>query len=94
MSVAREPGLPIEEAFKRVRVAVNKATQGRQTPWDSSSLTEDFRFIAATDAGAANAGPKPVTAKRSVAEWRAELQGKPIEAANEIIVGDGSDRGL
>jgi Caspase domain len=90
LSVAREPGLPIEEAFKRVRVAVNKATEGRQTPWDSSSLTEDFRFIAATDASAANAGPKPVTVKRSVAEWRGELQGKPIEAANEIIVGDGS----
>jgi Caspase domain len=90
LSVARQPGLPIEEAFKRVRVAVNKATDGRQTPWDSSSLTEDFRFIAASDASAANAGPKPVTAKRSVAEWRAELQGKPIEAANEIIVGDGS----
>src|SRR5436305_9631515 len=90
LAVAREPGLPIEEAFKRVRVAVNKVTQGRQTPWDSSSLTEDFRFVAAADASAANAGPKPVTARRSVAEWRAELQGKPIEAANEVIVGDGS----
>ena len=90
LSVAREPGLPIEEAFKRVRVAVNKATEGRQTPWESSSLTEDFRFIAADGANAANAGPKPVAAKRSVAEWRGVLQGKPIEAANEIIVGDGS----
>ncbi|MFN5408975.1 caspase domain-containing protein, partial [Bradyrhizobium sp.] len=34
LQAAREPGLPIEEAFKRVRVAVNKATEGRQTPWD------------------------------------------------------------
>src|SRR3984893_4594530 len=33
LSAAREPGLPIEEAFKRVRVAVNKETSGRQTPW-------------------------------------------------------------
>jgi len=90
LQAAREPGLPIEEAFKRVRVAVNKATEGRQTPWDSSSLTEDFRFVAATDASSANAGPRPVVAKRSVDEWKRSLQGKPIEAANEIIVGDGS----
>ncbi|MGY3451302.1 caspase family protein [Bradyrhizobium sp. USDA 4353] len=90
LQAAREPGLPIEEAFKRVRVAVNKATEGRQTPWDSSSLTEDFRFVAASDASAANAGPRPVIAKRSVDEWKRSLQGKPIETANEIIVGDGS----
>jgi hypothetical protein len=90
LQAAREPGLPIEAAFKRVRVAVNKATEGRQTPWDSSSLTEDFRFIAATDPAAANAGPRPVLPKRSVDEWRRTLQGQPIEAANEMIVGDGS----
>lgn len=90
LTVAREPGLPIEEAFKRVRVAVNKATEGRQTPWDSSSLTEDFRFVPATDAAAANAAPRPVIAKRSIDEWKRQLQGKPIEAANDIIVADGS----
>ncbi|WP_315721000.1 MULTISPECIES: caspase family protein [unclassified Bradyrhizobium] len=90
LQAAREPGLPIEQAFKRVRVAVNKVTEGRQTPWDSSSLTEDFRFVVSADASAANAGPRPVVAKRSVDEWKRSLQGKPIEAANEIIVGDGS----
>jgi caspase domain-containing protein len=92
LATAREPGLPIEAAFKRVRVAVNKATDGRQTPWDSSSLTEDFRFIADNGASVvdANAGPRPVAAKRSVEEWTRELHGKPIEIANEIIVGDGS----
>ncbi len=30
LSIAKEPNLPIEEAFKRVRVAVNQATDGRQ----------------------------------------------------------------
>ena len=96
LDAAREPGLPIEAAFKRVRVAVNKATEGRQTPWDSSSLTEDFRFITANDANVvqanadANAGPRPVIAKRSVDEWTRELKGRPIELANEIIVADGS----
>jgi hypothetical protein len=90
LSAAREPGLPIEQAFKRVRVAVNKQTDGRQTPWDSSSLTEDFKFIAANGPTAANAGPMPVVAKRSADEWRRELQGKPVEVAHDMIVADGT----
>jgi hypothetical protein len=40
-------GMPIEQVFKEVRVAVLDATGGRQTPWDTSSLTEDFTFAAA-----------------------------------------------
>ena len=46
------PGLPIEQAFKEVRVAVLQATDGKQTPWDTSSLTADFTFAAAVDPGA------------------------------------------
>jgi len=60
LTVAKEPGLSIEDAFKRVRVAVNKATDGRQTPWESSSLTDDFRFFGAA---AADASAKPMDAK-------------------------------
>ncbi|RAI32901.1 caspase family protein, partial [Rhodoplanes serenus] len=45
LGVAREPGMPIEQAFKRVRYAVHQATSGRQTPWESSSLTADFVFF-------------------------------------------------
>jgi hypothetical protein len=84
---AGKENIPIEETFKRVRLAVNKVTEGRQTPWDSSSLTEDFRF-----SGTAVAGPKPAVApKKSVAEWTRDLNGKPVEAANELIVADGTD---
>src|SRR6266700_3730297 len=89
LAVAKEPGLQIEDAFKRVRVSVNKATEGRQTPWESSSLTEDFAFVPGP-AGAHAALPKTPVAKRSVDEWRRSLQGKPIEVANEMIVGDGT----
>ncbi len=39
------PDLPIEQMFKKVRVDVLGATDGRQTPWDSSSLVGDFYFI-------------------------------------------------
>jgi hypothetical protein len=86
LEAAKQPNVPVEETFKRVRVAVNKATDGRQTPWDSSSLTEDFKFI-----GPATPGPKLASAKKTVEEWKRDLKGKPVDAANEIIVADGSD---
>jgi len=87
LSAAKEPGLSIEDTFKRVRVSVNKVTEGRQTPWDSSSLTDDFRFFP----GSGAAAPKQVAAKRTVDQWRRELQGKRVEIANEMIVADGTD---
>jgi hypothetical protein len=93
LAAAREPGLPIEEALKHVRAAVNKATEGRQTPWDSSSLTEDFRFVvgaASASPAAANAGPMPAAARRSSEEWQRDLKGKPIAIAHETIVADGT----
>lgn len=40
-----EPGVPIENVFKKVRIAVEQATKGQQTPWESSSLKGDFYFI-------------------------------------------------
>jgi len=84
LKAGRESGLQIEDTFKRVRLAVNQATSGRQTPWESSSLVDDFRFF-----GSAADGVKPEK-KRTVEEWRAFLKGKPIEQANELIVSDGS----
>lgn len=98
LSTAKQPGLAIEDAFKRVRVAVNKSTEGRQTPWDSSSLTDEFSFFPGQGAkdtqGAKGAQgtsvSKSTATKRSVDEWRQELQGKPVEVANEMIVFDGS----
>jgi hypothetical protein len=87
LAAAKESNIPVEETFKHVRLAVNKATDGRQTPWDSSSLTEDFRF-----SGTPVAGPKlAATTKRTVEEWKRDLKGKPVEAANELIVADGTD---
>ena len=85
LKTAREPGLSIEEAFKRVRVSVNQATEGRQTPWDSSSLTTGFSFFGQQG----DAGSKPA-AKRTVDDWRRELHDKQPDAANELIVSDGS----
>lgn len=41
----RVPGLKIEDVFKRVRVALEEKTGGKQVPWESTSLTGDFYFI-------------------------------------------------
>ena len=43
----RMPGVPIEQVFKNVRVGVIKETSGKQTPWESSSLTGHVAFIPA-----------------------------------------------
>lgn len=37
-------GQPIEATFRNVRKSVLKSTDGQQTPWDASSLTDTFLF--------------------------------------------------
>lgn len=91
LNVAREPGLSIEDAFKRVRISVNEATQGRQVPWESSSLTNDFRFFVSGDAAAqaaAAAAPKPQGSMRSIEDWKRELQGKQPSVAYDLVLAD------
>lgn len=47
-ALAREmvkPGVAVEQMFKKVRVSVLEETNGLQTPWDTSSLTNNFTFV-------------------------------------------------
>ena len=44
VSYMREPGLKVEDVFKRVRAAVRQESGGRQTPWENTSLEADFYF--------------------------------------------------
>lgn len=65
LRLAREPNLPIEKLFKRVRLEVNHSTEGEQTPWESSSLTSEFYFFGDTAMAATRApenGPVVQTA--------------------------------
>lgn len=39
-----ERGQPIEAAFKRVRQDLDRSSNGRQVPWEATSLTGDFSF--------------------------------------------------
>jgi hypothetical protein len=100
IEVAREPNLPVEQAFKKVRLAVHKTTDGQQTPWESSSLTSDFSFFgtpaggqalasaAGVPAAAGKASAGNVTAPRSkpAGFWRRELQSRQPPEAFELII--------
>lgn len=41
----RLPKTPLEKAFKQARAEVNRATGGKQVPWEESSLFVDFYFF-------------------------------------------------
>ena len=44
-----EPGIKLEEVFKRVRVSVKDRSEGKQLPWEMSSVTGDFYFNPTTE---------------------------------------------
>jgi hypothetical protein len=86
LAVAKEPGLPIEQAFKKVRLSVHQATDGRQTPWESSSLGNDFFFFPGAG-GTKPATPPSSGPAQTVEVWRKQIQGKPPRDAFEIVLG-------
>jgi TonB family protein len=66
LKAVKKGGMSIEDIFKTVRVSVRAATEGKQTPWESSSLTGSFYF---TGGGGANEN-KANTADGETAFWR------------------------
>lgn len=93
---AREPGLPIEQVFRRIRLAVYDATSGIQVPWDTSSLITDVSFFQ-RPAGAAPAQPTgtpaaagavPLAARPTAAALRAM---SPADAYRTAIAWDRRD---
>lgn len=58
LSAIRQPGSKVEDVFKQVRANVRRDSQGKQVPWEATSLEGDFYFIgtprlASADAAAA-----------------------------------------
>ena len=47
----RTPDAKIEDVFKRVRLNVRRASNGRQIPWESTSLEDDFYFVPGAQPG-------------------------------------------
>jgi uncharacterized caspase-like protein len=94
--IGQEPGLPIEQLLKRVRLDVSNATNRQQFPWESSSLTTEFSFFpgAAGQERPSTVANKsqpstPATSRsetRSVEAWQKELKPKGAREAYEIVV--------
>ncbi|MBR0780669.1 caspase family protein [Bradyrhizobium iriomotense] len=84
LNVAREPNVPIEQLFKRVRLQVNQSTSGAQIPWESSSLTSDFTFFGDT-AIAANRAP----VNAPVVQMASNLPSRSTRQAYDYVVSEG-----
>ncbi|MET4390487.1 hypothetical protein ABIB73_006269 [Bradyrhizobium sp. F1.4.3] len=84
LNVAREPNVPIEQLFKRVRLEVNQTTSGAQIPWESSSLTSDFTFFGDT-AIAANRAP----VNAPVVQMASNLPSRSTRQAYDYVLSEG-----
>ncbi|MBP7639104.1 MAG: caspase family protein, partial [Kiritimatiellae bacterium] len=54
-----EPGLRVEDVFKRVRGEVMAATGDKQVPWENTSLVSDFYFARAYAVGPGTGETRP-----------------------------------
>lgn len=94
LRLAREPGQPVEQLFRRIRLAVHDATSGSQIPWDTSSLISDFAFFqrpaapAAPPAVGMPSDPVSLTTRPTAASLRAL---SPADAYRAAIAWDRRD---
>ena len=73
-SALAKPGMGIEEIFRDVRGQVMKATNDKQIPWDSSSLTAPFFFKPAGAQFTTAAQPAPAPAAKPAASTSSSLK--------------------
>jgi hypothetical protein len=74
-----KPNLSIEQVLKRVRIDVARQTNGRQIPWESSSLMGDFYFN---------------SEKSTISTEKADKSKIPSESAAETQVATISDNNM
>jgi len=85
LRLAHEKNLPVEQLFKRIRLDVNNSTDGRQTPWESSSLTGDFYFFGDTAVAATR---PPAQVKTAYAA--ADLPSRAARQAYDYVLTENS----
>jgi uncharacterized caspase-like protein len=54
-----EPGMPLEQMFKKVIAGVKAETQGKQEPWSEASIQGDFYFHVTVGGKGASPAPAP-----------------------------------
>ncbi len=60
----RAPGIDLDTVFTHVRSRTHQTTDGQQTPWDASALSEPIELVPPQAATAATAPPPPVRQPR------------------------------
>jgi formylglycine-generating enzyme required for sulfatase activity len=81
------PGLKVEDVFKQVRSAVREATQGRQVPWESSSLEGDFYFQVPAPVAAPAFAPERTTSAAPASPVRSESSARTFKTWKEPVTG-------
>jgi hypothetical protein len=79
LEAIKVPGTKIEDVFKRVRTKVREDTDGKQIPWENTSLEGDFVFVPLPPKPAAPAKRQATSAPAAIIE---EI------AAPDLKVGD------
>ena len=74
LSNIQQPGIPVEEVFKRVRSGVLSETGKTQVPWENTSLVRDFYFKGAP----AGRGFKPANSDSEAEAWASVENSKNI----------------
>lgn len=77
------PAAKIEDVFKRVRLAVRRRSEGRQIPWESTSLEEDFYFRPPKQARKLTESELEKQFEEELAEWekiKDSTEASPVEA--------------
>ncbi|HEX8663566.1 MAG TPA: caspase family protein, partial [Beijerinckiaceae bacterium] len=86
VEMMREPGLPLDALFARVRLRVHEATGGRQTPWHAANLSARFVFFEPVDAAAAPPSRPPRAAAASAEEaYALAVEQDTISAYQEFL---------
>jgi Caspase domain len=62
LNAVRQPGSKVEDVFKQVRANVRRESQGKQIPWEVTSLEGDFYFKGASVASAGSTNTEVETA--------------------------------
>ncbi len=74
----KEPGVNVEQVFKHVRISVMDRTQGKQVPWESSSLIGNFAFVGSA-APVSTTQPLPVEEPVQTATVRSDSMNQVVE---------------
>jgi len=81
-----DPGLTIEQVFKKCRRRIDRATNGKQIPWESTSLTGDFYFSTkGKDNRFSEEQARLEKQRRELEQLRAEIERKQQKSQDQRV---------